>query len=70
MIESFHTESEDSSHSDERHEKLAGANVCYMNSSLRADCPVWLIEVIGKIISNAACDTVCLWLVLSPLCAV
>lgn len=43
---------------------LAEATVCYMNLRLQsANCPVWSIEVIGKSISHAACDTVSLFVV-------
>lgn len=38
--------------------RLAEATVCCMSLRLGADSPVWSIEVIGKIISHAACDTV------------
>lgn len=41
----------------------AEATVCYMNLRLSADCPAWSIEVIGKIVSHAACDTVSLFVV-------
>lgn len=41
--------------------RLDKATDCCMNLRPSADSPVWPIELIGKIISHAACDTV-------PLC--
>lgn len=48
---------------------LAEATVCSMSLRLSADCSVWSINVIGRIISHAASGIVTLF-VLTPQCAV
>lgn len=60
-MEHFNYELKDNAVSYKWRKNIAKVTVCYVSLRLRAYCPVWSIDAIGRIISHAATDIVTLF---------